>query len=155
MHPPVWLLYALIALVFWGITGVTQKLSTNAVSTQLSFFWFTCAMIGISLVIVLTSPVQWHMTRRVFWLAVAGGAVNGLGALTSFAAFEKGGKASIVVPLCYLFPIVTVALAITFLHESLTRTQAIGIGLALIAAILLSQEAEPSSSPEAQQPGNR
>jgi transporter family protein len=39
MHLPIWLFYAFIALVFWGITGVTQKLSTNAISTQLSFLW--------------------------------------------------------------------------------------------------------------------
>jgi transporter family protein len=148
IHLPVWLLYALVALVFWGITGVTQKLSTNAISTQLSFLWFVISMAVISVAVAFTVQVQWHVRPRVFWLAVIGGALNGLGALTSFAAFEKGGKASIVVPLCYLFPIVTVVLAITFLHESLTRTQAIGIGLALLAAILLSQEA----TPEAQSP---
>ena len=144
-HLPVWLLYALVALVFWGITGVTQKLSTNAISTQLSFLWFVISMAVISLVVVFAVPIQWHVRPRVFWLAVIGGALNGLGALTSFAAFEKGGKASIVVPLCYLFPIVTVVLAMTFLHESLTRTQAIGIVLALLAAILLSQEATPET----------
>lgn len=141
MHLPIWLFYALIALVFWGITGVTQKLSTNAISTQLSFLWFVVSMIAIALVILVTVPIQWHMTAKVLWLAVVGGALNGLGALTSFAAFEAGGKASIVVPLSYLFPLVTVVLAVTFLHESLTRVQGIGIALALVAAILLSQEA--------------
>lgn len=145
IHLPVWLLYALVALVFWGITGVTQKLSTNAISTQLSFLWFVISIAVISLAVALAVPIQWQVRPRVFWLAVIGGALNGLGALTSFAAFEKGGKASIVVPLCYLFPIVTVVLAMTFLHESLTRTQAIGIALALLAAILLSQEATPET----------
>jgi transporter family protein len=147
MHLPIWLFYAVIALVFWGITGVTQKLSTNSISTQLSFLWFAYAMIAIGVVIAVSVPVKWYMSPRVFWLAVIGGALNGLGALTSFAAFEKGGKASIVVPLCYLFPIVTVILALTFLHESLTRTQTIGIVLALLAAVLLSQEAPTGEDP--------
>ena len=147
MHLPVWLIYALIALVFWGITGITQKLSTNAISTQLSFLWFVLSMIVIALAILATIPIQWHMTARVFWLAVIGGALNCLGALTSFAAFEAGGKASIVVPLSYLFPLVTVVLAMTFLHESLTRTQGIGIALAFAAAILLSQEASTAANP--------
>lgn len=145
MHLPLWLFYALIALVFWGITGVTQKLSTNAISTELSFIWFAYAMIAISLLLLLTIPVEWHMKPKVFWLAVVGGGLNGLGAMTSFAALEKGGKASIVIPLCYLFPLVTILLAMTFLHESLTRVQAIGIALALLSAVLLSQEAEPQS----------
>lgn len=148
MHIPVWLLYALVALVFWGITGVTQKLSTNAISTQLSFLWFVISMTVISVAVVIIAPIHWHMAPRIFWLALISGSLNGLGALTSFAALEKGGKASIVVPLCYLFPIVTVVLAMTFLRESLTRTQAIGIVLALLAAVLLSQEA-PQPPPSA------
>lgn len=143
MLVPIWMIYALVALVFWGITGVTQKLATNNISTQLSFLWFVYAMIAIGLVILLTVPIQWHMQPKIFWLAILGGALNGLGALTSFAAFEKGGKASIVVPLCYLFPLVTVLLAITFLHESLTRTEIAGIIMALVAAVLLSQEGKP------------
>jgi transporter family protein len=143
MHPPIWLFYVLITLVFWGITGVTQKLSTNSISTELSFIWFGYAMIVIALVVLVITPIQWHMTAKVFWLAVAGGGLNSLGAMTSFAAFEKGGKASIVVPLTYLYPLVTIILALAFLHESLSRVQVVGIVLALVSAILLSQEAEP------------
>jgi bacterial/archaeal transporter family protein len=147
MHPSLWLIYALIALVFWGITGVTQKLSTNAISTELSFLWFVYAMFAIAIVVVVTVPIQWHVSARVFWLAVLSGALNGGGALTSFAALEKGGKASIVIPLCYLFPLVTVVLAVLFLRESVTRYEAWGIVLALIAAVLLSQEAGPEDHP--------
>lgn len=143
MHSLVWLAYALIALFLWGITGVTQKLSTNNISSQLSFLWFIFAMLTIAFVVLWTVPIQWHMQPKVFWLGVLGGALNGLGALTSFVAFEKGGKASIVVPICYLFPIVTVLLAVTVLHESLTRVQVVGVITALVAAVLLSQEAEP------------
>ncbi len=142
MHLPVWLIYAFIALIFWGITGVTQKLSTNAISTELCFIWFAYAMIAISLVVVVTVPIEWHMKAKVSWLAVIAGGLNGLGAMTSFAALEKGGNASIVIPLCYLYPLVTVFLAMTFLHESITRVQVVGIALALLSAILLSQEVE-------------
>jgi bacterial/archaeal transporter family protein len=142
MHTPVWLIYALIALIFWGITGVTQKLSTNAISTELCFIWFAYAMIAISLVVLVAIPIEWHIKAKVFWLAVIAGGLNGLGAMTSFAALEKGGKASIVIPLCYLYPLVTIFLAMTFLHESVTRVQVAGIALALLSAVLLSQEAE-------------
>jgi len=141
MHIPVWLLYALIALVFWGITGVTQKLSTNHISTQLSFLWFAVAFVPIALVILATVPLDWQVKPRVFWLAVAGGTLNGLGAFTSFAALERGGKASIVIPLVYLFPLVTIFLAMVFLHERLTGVQVTGIVLAILAAVLLSREA--------------
>ena len=146
MHFPLWLFFALATLIFWGTTGVTQKLSTNAISTELSFLWFVLAFLPIALVIVLAVPLDWHLKMRVYCLAVVGGALNGLGALTSFKALESGGKASIVIPLCYLYPLVTIFLALLLLHEKITRAEIAGIVLALVAAILLSREALPEGS---------
>jgi transporter family protein len=135
-----WILYAGVALVFWGVSGVTQKLATNQISSELSFLWFAAAMIAISLVLMAAVPMHWQVPRLIFWLAVAGGTLNGLGALTSFMALESGGKASIVIALISLFPLVTVAFAVTWLHERLTGVQALGVVLAIVAAILLSLE---------------
>jgi transporter family protein len=137
---PGWLVFAAIALIFWGITGVTQKLSTNLISSQLSFFWFAVAMIVISAALALTVEVHWHVAASIFWLAVVGGTLNGLGALTSFTALESGGKASIVISLVSLYPLLTVAFAVTVLHERMTALQGVGIVLAIVAAILLSIE---------------
>ena len=107
---------------------------------SLSFLWFAIAMVTITVVIILVQPVHWHVRPWIFWMAAAGGTLNGLGALTSFAAFEKGGKASVVIPLISLYPLLTVLCAVVFLHESLTGLQMFGIALAVVAAILLSQE---------------
>jgi transporter family protein len=137
---PSWILFASIALVFWGITGVTQKLATNRISSELSFLWFAYAMIAISLVLLVTATMHWHVRPLIFWLAVAGGTLNGLGALTSFTALESGGKASIVISLISLYPLLTVAFAVVVLHEKLTAAQGVGIALAIAAAILLSLE---------------
>lgn len=135
-----WMWFAAIALVFWGITGVTQKLATNKISSELSFIWFAYAMIAISATLALFVPIHWHVRPFIFWAAVAGGTLNGLGALTSFTALESGGKASVVISLISLYPLVTVAIAVTLLHERLTLAQAAGVGLAIMAAILLSLE---------------
>ena len=135
-----WMWFAAIALVFWGITGVTQKLATNKISSELSFIWFAYAMIAISATLALVVHIQWHVRPLIFWAAVAGGTLNGLGALTSFTALESGGKASVVISLISLYPLVTVAFAVTVLHERLTLGQGIGVGLAILAAILLSLE---------------
>ena len=145
MHIPLWLIFAMITMLFWGITGVTQKLSTNAISTELSFLWFGIAMLALALTVLPLVIPHWHLPRKDFWLATTGGLLNCLGAYTSFAALEKGGKASIVIPLCYLYPLLTIVLAIVLLHETLARPQLAGIVLALVAAILLSQEAAPKA----------
>lgn len=142
---PGWLWFAAIALVFWGITGVTQKLATNRISSELSFLWFAYAMIAISVALAVFVPIHWHLRPLIFGAAVAGGALNGLGALTSFTALESGGKASVVISLISLYPLVTVAFAVTFLHERLTPAQAVGVGLAIVAAILLSLEPKAPS----------
>ena len=143
---PTWLWFAAIALVFWGITGVTQKLATNRISSELSFIWFAYAMIAISAILVAFVPIHWHLRPVIFWAAIVGGTLNGLGALTSFTALESGGKASVVISLISLYPLVTVAFAVTILHERLSLAQACGVGLAIVAAILLSLEPEAPSS---------
>ena len=141
---PAWLFFAFIALVFFGISGITQKLSTNRISSELSFVWFAYAMAGISLVLLPTVSMHWHVRPLIFWLAVGGGTLNGLGALTSFTALESGGKASIVISLISLYPLMTVGFAVIFLHERLTITQLAGVVLAIVAAILLSLEPKPA-----------
>ena len=138
-----WIWLATIALVFFGITGVTQKLSTNNISFELSFIWFCVAFFVIAGVIAATMQLDWHVTPSLVAFAALGGLLNGLGTLTSFAAFEKGGKASVVSPLINLYPLVAVAGAWMFLGERLTRIQVAGILSALLAVILLSQEAGP------------
>jgi transporter family protein len=143
---PAWLIFAAIALVFWGVSGITQKLSTNRISSELSFLWFAYAMIAISAVLVFTVTMQWHVRPLIFWLSVAGGTLNGLGALTSFTALESGGKASIVISLISLYPLLTVGFAVLVLHERLTAVQAAGIVLAVISAILLSLEPKAATN---------
>lgn len=148
MHIPLWLLFSLFAMLFFGLTGVTQKLATNEIPTELCYVWFCLAMLVIALGILALAPLDWHASRKIIGLAIAGGVLNGLGAMTSFKALEVGGKASIVVPLCYLYPLVAIFLAVVFLHEKLTGTAIAGIALAVVAAFLLSQErpAEPPAS---------
>ena len=51
-----WLLMVFVALILWGITGVTQKLSTNHISAEYSFVWFAVAEVD---------PIDWT-TRRHF-----------------------------------------------------------------------------------------
>lgn len=139
MH--IWLGFAMLALVFWGITGVTQKLSTNSISSERSFLWFCWAMVALSAVVLILAHPQWGLGKVVVISAIVGGALNGLGAWTSFRALESGGKASIVISLISLYPLLTVGLAVLFLHERLNWQQTAGAVVAIAAAILLSLEA--------------
>jgi transporter family protein len=140
MRMHVWFGFAVLALILWGITGVTQKLSTNLISSERSFLWFCWAMAALSVIVFFAARPQWGSGRAAVLCAVAGGTLNGLGAWTSFRALESGGKASIVISLISLYPLLTVLLAVLLLGERLTWMQVSGVVVAIAAAILLSRE---------------
>jgi bacterial/archaeal transporter family protein len=142
-----WLFLSTVALVFWGITGVTQKLSTNNISFERSFVWFALAFFAQGAVIAATVPLAWEVPLSLVALAALGGLLNGLGALTSFAALERGGKASVVIPIISIYPLFTVAGAWLFLGERLTLRQGAGILCAVLSVLLLSREPEQPSPP--------
>lgn len=147
-----WFAFSLLALILFGVSGVTQKLSTNHISFEASFVCFCVAMGVISVVVASTTPINWHLSAGSIALAALGGFLNGLGALTSFAALKLGGKASIVIPIVNLYPLVAVGGGWMFLGETLNARQIAGIALALAAVILLSQEtvvAQPDTPVEA------
>jgi transporter family protein len=101
--------------------------------------------------VTLFEPLSWRTLQPgLIALAALGGLLNGLGALTSFAALEKGGKASVVIPIINLFPLVTVIGAWLFMGEALTGRQIWGLVLAFGSVILLSRETpqDPAGSPE-------
>lgn len=135
-----WLGFAIAALVLWGITGVTQKLSTNRISSERSFLWFCWAMVALSAAVLAVARPNWGLGTLVVVCSIAGGALNGLGAWTSFRALESGGKASVVISLISLYPLLTVLLAVMLLGERLTWMQSTGAVTAIVAAILLSME---------------
>jgi len=141
-----WLAFAILALTLWGVTGVTQKLSTNRISSERSFLWFCWAMVALSAAVLLVARPHWGLGTVVVLCAIAGGALNGLGAWTSFRALESGGKASIVISLISLYPLLTVILAVLLLGERLTWMQSAGACTAITAAILLSLEGEPKKA---------
>jgi bacterial/archaeal transporter family protein len=144
MH--LWLAFSIAALVLWGVTGVTQKLSTNRISSERSFLWFCWAMVALSAVVVVWARPQMKLGALVVACSIAGGALNGMGAWTSFRALESGGKASIVISLISLYPLLTVVLAVMLLGERLTEMQIAGALVAIAAAILLSLESRPKEA---------
>ena len=148
MH--IWLVFAFAALVLWGVTGVTQKLSTNRISSERSFLWFCWAMVALSIGVLVFVHPYWKLGALVLACSIAGGALNGLGAWTSFRALESGGKASIVISLIALYPLLTIVLAVALLRERLTWMQSAGAVVAIATAILLSIESPGNAHEETQ-----
>lgn len=141
-----WLLYALIPIALWGVAGMLQKISTNHVSGETSTLWFLAAFVPVAAAILLTQGLPAHITPRTWALVVALGLFLGLGNYAILVAFASTGKASVITPLTGLYPLVSVPLAILFLHEKVGPREFAGIGLALASVVALSMESRPDSA---------
>lgn len=137
MHLPPWFPLALVVLVSWGVVGLLQKLSTNYLSAETAFVWLVVGFFALDPWLGSKTTFL-HYPAKSLLYALLSAFFNGLGAWAILAAMKSGGKASIVVPLTALYPIVTAFLAVIVLNESITSTQAGGILCGLIAGGLLS-----------------
>jgi drug/metabolite transporter (DMT)-like permease len=142
-----WMLYTSAACICAGVFTATQKLSTNYVSAEMSYLAWCAAFLVISVWIMTTRSLNWHMPATTAGLALAAGALNGFGVIAAFAAYRHAGKAAIVAPLtATLQPLVTVLLALLFLGEHVGLLEGCGILLAVCAAAALSCETKPCNA---------
>ena len=97
-------------------------------------------MVGFFLVAPVFYPgkVLFTYSGRSLLYILASAVVNAVGAWALLTAMKSGGKASIVVPLTGLYPLVMVLAAPLLLRESVTLLQGVGVGCALVAIALLS-----------------
>lgn len=127
----------MVVLILWGIVGLLQKLSTNYLSAESALIWLVAGYFMLLPVLYPSRSIFTYSTRSLVYTLLCA-ALNSLGAWALLAAMKSGGKASIVVPLTALYPLVVVLIAPVVLHESITPRQGIGVVSALIAVVLLS-----------------
>jgi len=142
-----WLPFALLTLVFFGTSGITQKLSTNYISTELSTLVFTAAFVVVAAAIMAGQKLDWNIAAGAAGEAVLVGLLFGLAILTQFAAY-RWGSASVVTVLTSLSQVLTVILGVLFLHQSLGVLKGAGIVLGLVAGTALSYEGKPKPAVE-------
>src|ERR1700722_18650957 len=141
-----WMAYALLTLIFFGVSCITQKFTTRYISDELSTIFFTVGFVALAVVIWLAGSPPWNLGAKDWVLGIVVGLLMATGTLALFAALRRG-KASIVTPLTALYPLVTVILAVVFLNEHFDSVKIAAIAVALIAGMALSKEGEPEPSP--------
>jgi transporter family protein len=132
-----WYIYSVLTVVTWGLWGLFSKIASNYGKPRQSLIFQTVGVLAFGLVVLVMEKFKVEWNTAGFSWAAAGGFLAFVGFLTFFAALDEG-KASTVVTLSALYPLVTILLSITFLHEKLTIRQGAGIVLALIASVLLA-----------------
>src|SRR5881394_3838063 len=91
-----WMVYSIIALVFWGVAAVLQKVATKYISTELSTVLFALAFIPVAVVLWVLGrfgkidPITFHISGRAWIIALVFGTLIGIGGLALFAAYRDG-----------------------------------------------------------------
>jgi transporter family protein len=143
-----WVAYALLTLLLFGASGLTQKLATNDVSTEMSMVAYTLAYVPVGAAILATQSLDWAslsgkgtlLVPVPAWiLAVASGVLFGLAVLAQFVAY-RWGTAALVTALTSLGTAATVVIAVPVFGDSLDARKIAGILLALAAGVALSFE---------------
>lgn len=140
MGLPRWLAFSLLTILLWGVWGAVSKVASDGVDANTNQIFFTFGLLPLIVIVWRSTRNAGGGERRRAGLAWAflTGILGGTGNIAFFRALSMGGKASIVSPATALFPVVTVILAVTLLHERVGTAQKIGLVLALTAIYLLS-----------------
>jgi transporter family protein len=134
-----WFVLTLGALGLWGLWGFFAKLGSDNLTPKSA-----AVMQGMGATAV-TFIVLAFMRFKPDWdtggsTAAFFAGVFLMGGIIAFVfALSHGGKASIVVPMTAMYPVVTIALSVGILKEQITPTTGVGVVFAMIAVFLLSK----------------
>ncbi len=136
-----WLLYSTISLASWGLWGVLLKLASK--SLEWHQIYVTTVISSIILSIILASYFKGSILSSTAYsghlYAITAGFLGGIGYIALIKALEHG-SASVVITVTSLYPVIVALLSTLFLGETLDLRRVTGLGLAIIAIILLSAD---------------
>jgi len=135
---PKWLLYAILALFWWGVFGFLGKLGADRLTPAQMQFFFTIGMLPVAIACAYRLKFKIASSKRGVAYSLLMGVLAALGSLAFFAAM-KAGQASVIAPATSLYPALTVLLAMFFLRERLNKVQLLGLLIALVSIVILSQ----------------
>jgi bacterial/archaeal transporter family protein len=134
------ILFSILTVFLWGGWGLDSKFVVDRISPYLNQVVFSAGLLPLLLWILFSKNLRRTTgeRRKGAYYGLITGFFGGTGNIAFYLALARGGKASIVVPLVGLAPLVTVIMALFLLKESLNRVQILGLLLALISIFLLS-----------------
>ncbi len=140
MESELWLLYALVTTLFWGVWGAFIEIpEKKGFPATLGYSVWALTMIPCAALALHTVGWQLEHDLRSVLLASAVGLLGSAGQLVLFEALRRG-PAYLVFPVISLSPAVSVVLAVLLLQERASVRTWTGIALALVAIVLLSYQ---------------
>jgi len=133
-------LFAVLPIVLWGLSGFLQKVATNHLSAETAALVYLSAFVPVGIFFAVRERWSAAISAQTWTLVLALGFFLAFGNFAVLAAFARGGKAAVIAPLGSLYPIVSVPIAVLLLREKIGPRELLGIALALASVAALSWE---------------
>ena len=143
-----WFVLALLILAAWGVQAYFMKLANRHTDGGSIFFYMTVtALLLIPIPLFMTdfsAGINWGLSG--LWATAGVQVLNSVGALCLVFAYRYG-KAIIVSPLANAgAPLMTAVISLLLLGVIPTTIKMAGIGLALVAALLIALQPEDETA---------
>ena len=135
-----WFVFALLSAVFAALTSILAKIGIDGVNSNLATAIRTVVVVLMAWGIVFMTNAQHNLSKigRKSWIfLILSGLATGASWLCYYKALQMG-DASKVVPIDKLSVVITLVLAVIFLHEEFTVKSAIGAALITAGTIILA-----------------
>ena len=135
-----WLIFALLSAVFASLTAVLAKIGIEGVNSNLATAIRTVIVVLMAWLMVFVTNAQGGLgaiSRKSWIFLILSGLATGVSWLCYYKALQIG-EASKVVPIDKLSVVLTLVLAVIFLHEEFTVKSALGCALIVAGTVLLA-----------------
>lgn len=140
---PRWFIATLLAILCWGIWALLGKVIGDALTGAQTQALSTLGMLPVMLGLAFSKRIQGSKDlARGSIFAFVSGLLGCAGNVAYYEILKSGEKATTVVPLTALYPVITILLAVPLLKEKLNRIQICGVLLALVAIYLFNVQQE-------------
>ncbi len=127
----------MFTFIFWGLWGFIPKITTRYISPTSAVVYEALIGLPVALIIMAIMRFQIQTEPRGIVLASITGVLGLLGALGYLVAVTRG-PVSLITAFVALAPALTILLAMVFLGETLAVRQWVGVGMALVAVLLIA-----------------
>lgn len=134
-----WFVFALLSAVFAALTSVLAKVGIDGVNSNLATALRTCVVLAMAWLMVFITHVQsgiGSIGRKSWVFLILSGLATGASWLCYYKAIQMG-SVSKVAPIDKLSVVITLILAVIFLHEDFTVKSAIGAALITAGTVLM------------------
>lgn len=134
-----WFVFALLSAVFAALTSVLAKVGIEGVNSNLATALRTCVVLAMAWLMVFITHAQsgiGSIGRKSSVFLILSGLATGASWLCYYKAIQMG-SVSKVAPIDKFSVVITLILAVIFLHEDFTIRSAIGAALITAGTVLM------------------